>query len=326
MKKSGKVLMIGAAVAAVSLFTVTALASTPNTAGYDAFKEVLKANHMTEDAIESATLNGSFTAAVNGEAVLTVDGTAKMLESGDAQRVSGDFDLTIDGIERSGSVYAGNDDTLYLVDRTHDLHYQVINADPEDEYEQEWNSREVGNAEHRSMTKAEEALLDYLVGDLKNEFAVERHADGSKTITVDVSKDEIPLPLRLMMDVASADDRNEHANDRTPETTEEWERIKQFPFFQGFEEIDLEQRLPELTDDVAIERVKLQLTVDSNNELQRVAVELDVSGKDEAGDTHRVEIEGAGEIIGINATTPDVYDPSGKSIEIIDADAFDDRD
>ncbi|MNY57540.1 hypothetical protein D3C86_1937620 [compost metagenome] len=50
-----------------------------------------------------------------------------------------------------------------------------------------------------------------------------------------------------------------------------------------------------------------------------------MSGKDEAGVIHRVKMEGAGGISGINATTPDVYNPAGKSIEIIDAEAFEGR-
>lgn len=44
MTKKSKVLMIGAVVAAVSIFSVTALASSPNTTGYEAFKELMKAN------------------------------------------------------------------------------------------------------------------------------------------------------------------------------------------------------------------------------------------------------------------------------------------
>ena len=53
--------------------------------------------------------------------------------------------------------------------------------------------------------------------------------------------------------------------------------------------------------------------------------ELEVTGKDEAGVAHTVEIEGEGDVSGVNATTPDAYDPAGRTIETIDAAAFDDR-
>ncbi len=320
MNKKSKVLTIGAAVAAVSLFTVTALASTPNTAGYEAFKEVLKANHSAAP-IDSATLNGSFAITADGESILTANGTTKVRGTDDMHRVSSDFDITLAGVQRSASVYAGDENSIYIVDRTNDLHYQVINLDDKNddaEREREW---ERGNGQ--PMTQAEEALLDYMVGDLKNEFSVTHHADGSKTIAVDVSKEEIPLPLRLLMDAASAEDRSE---EQVPEPeAAEWERLKQFPFFQGLDELNLEERLPELKDDVAIERVYLQLTVDRNNALQRVEGELEVAGKDEAGVSRRVEIQGAGEVGALNATTPEIYDPSERNVEQIDAAAFDDR-
>ncbi|MCR2805443.1 hypothetical protein [Paenibacillus soyae] len=321
MKKKSKFIMIGSAVGAMTLFTATAFAYSPNTEGYDAFKAVLKANHASGDTIESATVGGNFSITVDGETVLKADGSGKMGEVGGMENVSGDLDFTLMGVERQASLYSSGDDKVYLVDRTHDLHYQVINVDDEHTGEHhDWSEEEF---QDRPMNKAEEALLDFLVGDLKDNFSVANQADGSKTITVDISKEDIPLPVRLLMDAASAEERVGRAH--APEAHAEWEQLKQLPFFQGLEGIDLEEQLPELTEDVAIEHVRLQMTVDANNEVQGVQGELEVSGKDEAGVTHRVEIEGAGEVSGINATTPEAYDPAGKSVEIIDAATFDDR-
>lgn len=322
MKKKSKVkvLMISAAVAAVSLFTVTAYASTSSTPGYDAFKEVLKANHMSGQTIESATINGDITVTVDGKTVLKADGTTKMKEAGDEHRISSDFDLTLMGVERSGSLYSSDEDKVYLVDRTHDLHYQVINVDDEHDNHHDWTD---DDSKHRPMNRAEEALLDFVVGDLKDEFSVTNHTDGSKTITVDISKEEVPLPVRLLMNVVSAVDNNERTH--AEEIPAELERIKNLPFFQGLERANFEEQLPKLTEDVEIERVLLQLTVDANDKVKSVEGEFEVSGKDEAGVPHRVTIGGGGDLSGINATMPDVYDPSGKAIEIIDAATLDDR-
>ncbi|WP_261300541.1 hypothetical protein [Paenibacillus andongensis] len=98
-----------------------ALASSPNTAG----------NPMSGEMIESATVKGNFTVTVDGEAVLYVDGTAKVEDAGEKHSMNSDFDFTLIGVERSGSVYSGDDEKVYLVDRTNDLHYQVINLDDE---------------------------------------------------------------------------------------------------------------------------------------------------------------------------------------------------
>lgn len=322
MKKKSKIIMIGAALAAMTLFTATAFAYTPNTEGYDAFKAVLKSNPTSGAAIESSTVNGNFSVTVDGKTVLKADGLAKMGEAGGEHNVSGDLGFTLMGIERNASLYSNGDDKVYLVDRTHDLHYQVINLNDEHAGEyREWSGEE--DFQDRPMNKAEEALLDFMVGDLKDNFSVANQADGSKTITVDISKEDIPLPIRLLMDAASAEERVGRAH--APAAHTEWEQIRQLPFFQGIEGIDLEAQLPELTEDVAIEHVRLQMTVDANNEVQGVQGELEVSGKDEAGVTHRVEMEGAGDLSGFNATTPDAYDPAGKSVEMIDAALLDDR-
>jgi len=324
MKKS-KVLMIGAAVAAIAVFTTTAFATTSKTAGYDAFKEVLKANYMSGQTIESATVGGNYTITLDGETVLTADGAMKVRDAGDSHNMSSDFGFTLKGVERSGSLYSSGDDSIYLVDRTHDLHYQVVNL--EDDHagrHHEWMGKE--GFQERTMNKAEEVLLDFLVGGLKDNFSVSEHAGGSKTITIDVKKNDIPLPLRLLIDVASAERKHsKYERTHSPKASAEWERMKQLPFFQGLEEIDLEDQLPKLTKDVAIEQVKLQLTVDANNKIQVVQGMFEVRGKDEAGVAHRVHMEGKGEFSDINATTPDVYDPAGKSIEIIDATTFVDR-
>ncbi len=319
MKKKNRWLMIGAVVAAVSMFSVAALATTPNATGYDALIEVLKANHTSGSTVESATVNGSFTVKVDGETLLKANGTTKV---GEAGAVSNDFELTLMGIERSGSMYSNNDEEVYFVDETNDLHYQVINLDNEHASKRHERPGEA-DFHNRPMNKAEEALLDFVVGDLKENFSVTNHADSSKTITLDVSKEEIPLPLRLLVDASSSVDKPERAH--APEVSAEWERMKQFPFFQGFEEANFAEQLPKLKDDVAIEYVRLQLTVDANNELQGVQGELAVSGKDEAGAAHYVEMKGEVGFNGINATTPDVYDSANKSIEIIDASAFDNR-
>ncbi|MFC4302007.1 hypothetical protein [Cohnella boryungensis] len=323
MKKRNQWLMIGGTVAAVTLFTATAFAYTPNTEGYNAFKEVLKANQLSGNAIESTTMNGNFTVTVDGKSVLAAEGKAKVEDAEDGHIVSSDFDFTLMGVARSGSLYSNGDESIYMVDRTHDLNYQVINIDEGNAGKHRmWSHQD--DSHDRSMSKAEEVFLDFIVGDLKNNFSVANHADGSKTITADIDEKDIPLPIRLLMDVAESKDRAERKH--TGEVPAEWERIKQLPFFQGLKDINFEEQMPKLTKDFAIEHVKLQFTVDANNELQNVQGELELSGKDEAGVAHTVEIEGAGDVSGINATMPDVYDPAGKNIEIIDAATFENRD
>lgn len=322
MKKRNQWLMVGGAAAAVTLFTATAFAYTPNTEGYNAFKEVLKANQSSGKALESATMNGNFTVSVDGNSVLTADGTAKVADAEGGHIASSDFNFTLMGVERSGSLYNNGDESIYMVDRTHDLNYKVINTDEENAGKhRKWHDK--GDSQGRSMSKAEEVLLDFIVGDLKNNFSVTNHADGSKTITADIEEKDIPLPIRLLMDVAESSDRMERKH--AEEVPAEWERIKELPFFQGLSDINFEEQIPELTEDFTIEHVVLQFTVNADKELQSVQGELEVSGKDEAGIAHTVEIEGAGDVSGINATTPDAYDPAGKNIEIIDAATFNDR-
>lgn len=322
MKKRNQWLMIGGAAAAVTLFTATAFAYTPNTEGYNAFKDVLKANYLSGTTTDSATIKGNFTVTADGKTVLNANGTTKVADSDTGHAMSSNFDFTLMGVERSGSLYSNGDDSVYMVDRTNGLDYQVIHPDEKDGWKHRERAKKDDSRGH-TMSKAEEVLIDFLVGDLKNNFSVTNHADGSKTITADIDEKDIPLPIRLLMDVAESRDGMDRKHDK--EAPEHWERIKQLPFFQGLSDINFEEQLPKLTEDFTIEHVKLQFTVDADNELKSVQGELEVSGKDEAGVAHTVEIEGVGDISGTNATTPDAYDPTGKKIEVIDTATFEDR-
>jgi hypothetical protein len=301
--------MVSALVLAISLFTATAFASGSGTEGYDAFKDVIRKGGAHDEQRNNATVTGGFTIEVNGEQVKSMSGTAKYNHQDESHAYSGEFDLNVQGIERSARMY-GNGETVYWEDRTHGLFYQVIHNGHSDEQE---------DGKHDSswqLGKTEEAFLDLLMGDLKQQFTLVRLNNGSATITFDADRADLPLPLQMMAGVAFNKGVNE---ENLADEDKEWSFTKDIPFFQGVDgAFSFQQNLPKLTDDIAIDRMWVQMTVDAESQVTALSVEWFLSGKDAEGVAHNIRVAGTAEMIDINATVPDAFDPAGKTIELIE--------
>jgi hypothetical protein len=99
----------------------------------------------------------------------------------------------------------------------------------------------------------------------------------------------------------------------------EWSFTKDIPFFQGLDgAFSFQQNLPKLTDDIAIDRMWVQMTVDAGSQVTGLSVEWLLSGKDAEGVAHNIRLAGTAKMIDINATVPDAFDPVGKTIELIE--------
>jgi nitrogenase molybdenum-iron protein alpha/beta subunit len=79
--------------------------------------------------------------------------------------------------------------------------------------------------------------------------------------------------------------------------------------------------LPKLTQDVRIEEIKLDATIDANNYFENKTAEIRVTGKDEAGAPHSVVVRAEVDLTGINATKADSVDLTGKKVEAIEREA-----
>ena len=174
-------------IAAVALFTATAFASAPSNEGYEALKQIMKDSKSTE-AFDSASFDGSFQVSDNGKVIAEFTGKVKGNHEG--KEASGNVRISLMGKAQDLSIYKSSE-TAYLVDENNVKYYQFVNMKEKTNREHEYYSREDYSGGQR-MGNTEEALIDYLMGDLKSQFELSQNADGSKTITLDLDRNEIP--------------------------------------------------------------------------------------------------------------------------------------
>ncbi len=317
--KNKKVRVGIVALAAVTVFTATAFASasTYNNGGYEAFKEIIKSSHQTKH-LSSNSFNGTFQISDNGKVIAEMTGDIK--ENHESKEANGNVEIKLMGKEQDLAFFK-NGETSYLVDETNDKYYQFINLDQESFHKNKKINRE-DNVEKHPIGKTEEAFLDYLMGDLKSQFELTQNADGTKSITVDLNENEIPVPMNLLFGMAAENKghcRNSDSEDGMNSTQKEL-MMEKMPFIKEFSE--LEKDMPELKQDVKLTGLFLKLNVDENNQIKSFNVKAYATGKDANGTAHEVSILGSLSINDMDSTTIETFITDGKNIEIIDAEDF----
>ena len=303
--------MVIALVAAFSLLTVTAFASAPTYEGYEAFKELAKNHEDQEIEHENATVKGSLKVIDNGETVLDLVTTLKV----EGEEVgSGSVTLTANGVSKELNVFA-QDEKVYIFDELEQTYYVADKdameaSDVEYDYE-DYEEFERGTR-HEEMTSAQEELMDFIMGDLKDDFEVDHNADGSQTITFELTKEEIPMLLNLAVSAADGHDRRADEYDEySPDAT----LLAKYPILNDF--VGMENNTPEITDNVELEYMKVTVTTDDEN-FGKVAFDFIVSGDDEVGEAHTIQVQGEFEVSEIGTTSADTPELDGKELIEID--------
>jgi hypothetical protein len=305
--------------AAVTLFTATAIASasTYNNGGYEALKEIMKSSHETEH-FSNASFDGTFQMMDNGKVIAEMTGEVKGNQEG--KEASGNVQLKLMGKEQDLSFYK-NGEASYMVDQTNAKYYQLINMTQDTDKKHKAINREEGMGEQH-MGKTGEAFMDYLMGDLKSQFELTQNTDGTKSITVDLDENEIPVPMNLLVGIAAenkGDCRNSDLENGMNSAQKEL-MMEKMPFFKEFSE--LEKDMPKLKQDVKLTGLILKLNVDENNQVQSFDVKFDTTGKDTNGEYHEISYLGSLNVKDKNSTSVDIFSPDGKNIETIDAEEF----
>ncbi len=303
--------------AAVTLFTATALAGTTENEGYTALKEIMKDSKRTE-ALTSASFNGSFQVSDNGKIITAF--TGKVNANRPDEQSSGNVQIDLNGKKQELSFFQ-KDEEVYLSDNTNTKYYKLENAERGyDKRHDEYNSKEYSG--HDEMGATEEALLDLFVGDLKSQFELRKNGDGSRTITIDLDKNEIPAAFNLITAAAVSNEDQESGHDKSKMSDEEKKLlVEKLPFMKELIEAD-EDLLPVLKQNVKITTLLVKFNVDSENQLKSFETKLSISGSDAKGVYHELAFQGEVTISDINNTKVEQFDQNGKNIEIINAEDF----
>jgi hypothetical protein len=305
--------------AAVTVFTATAFASnsTYNDGGYEALKQIMKNSHETKH-LSSTSLDGTFQISDNGKVIAKMTGDVK--ENLEGKQASGNVQIKLMDKEQDLSFFR-NGDASFIVDETNDKYYQLTNMAKDTHEKHKVINREEGVGEQH-MGKTGEALMDYLMGDLKSQFVLGQNTDGTKSIAVDLNENEIPVPVNLLVGIAAENNRdfNNMESEDDMDLAQKELLMAKMPFLKEFYE--LRKDMPMLMQDVKITGISMKLNVGQDDQIKAFDVKISTTGKDATGTYHEVSFLGSSTINAVNNVSVDTFSPDGKNIETIDAKDF----
>lgn len=252
MKK--RTLTLIAVLAAISMLSFAVFAGNDTYAGYEGFKDLLR----NEQETQVGSGYGTIQITDNDEVILTVSG--QFTGNHEAETGYGQFTIDSDVLTKTLEVY-GQEDTMYLVDGNN-----VYTSTHEATREFEKETCDVETFDSKS-----EAILDILMGDLKDDFSLE-----GENIVFELTKEEMPALLNLMTS-GDMDTHDEMSSD---------EYIN-YPLFNELKA--LKEIMPELVE-TEIEYVKIILKVE-NDTILGTEMTLEFTGLDAQNQQHNVEVK-----------------------------------
>jgi len=308
-------LIIISLVAAFTLLAVTAFASAPDYAGYEAFK-TLASNHGDKNFSEeeNATLKGSITVTDNGVTLVDLDAFIKA--DGPNESFSGTFTIEADGTSKEVEVF-GADEVVYVFDDVNNEFYKVNKSNEYSEMNDDGMRRFGRNEE---INPAQEELLDFIMGELKNDFESVNNSDGSKTIKFELTKDEMPMLLNLMFSAMDHDKAGMQGGSEALDA----ETLAKYPLLSDLSNIKVD--MPEITENMELDYIKFAVTTDTNDDFQAVEFSFIVTGDDEQGFSHTQQIDGNFAATEVGSTVVDTPDLEGKEIIEVDTEDFHNED
>lgn len=301
--------------AAVTVFTATAFAAGTGNEGYETLKQIMKDSRVKE-TLTSASVDGTFSISDNGKIITELNGRVKADHEG--KESSGNVQISLNGKKQELSFFH-NDKEVYLTDETNTKYYKLVNLE-HDTYGKNMEYNKEDYAGDRKMGAAEENLLDYLAGDLKSQIELSRNIDGSKTVTMDLNQNEIPMPLNLLTAVAVGNkEMDSGRNDRAEiDQVQKQLLIEKLPFLKDYLDID-NNLIPVLKENVKLSALVLKVNVDRDNQIKSFEARVSITGNDAGGVYHDITLQGSAAVSDINKTSVDKFNMDGKNVESINA-------
>jgi hypothetical protein len=298
-----KLALIGTGVTVGTFLLITsAYAGMAENSGYESYKTAIK----TTVSAKSMTQAIAVTVQDNGKSLVGVNATVK--RNKDSQAVSADVKIKGGDTEQTLNVYNAAGKTVL---KTGDSEaYKVLEGKAGSAHRQGMGrpDKELGGQED-AFHKEAENLIDALVGNLKQYVTEAPAANGAKEIRISLSGSQIPTAVNALgsfLVKKASYDHIQGGNDKALKA----------PFGTDFSA--LKQAMPKLSQDVAITKVDLQATVDGSGYIANQKANLSIEGKDGSGVAHTVVVSIDLGLSGVNATTPDSIDLTGKTVEVVD--------
>jgi hypothetical protein len=290
-----KLALMGVGVAVGSMLLITsAYAGIGDAPGYNAYKSAVKS---TVD-IQNVTRNIDVSVVDNGASLLDVKSTLKSAGTEEP----GSANVEIKGGTTTQSIQFFNQNGQKIVKTSGSDAYQIVDSKNRGK---DGNKNEDHNGQNDAVMKQEmENIVDALVGNLKD-YVTLNDTNGVKDIHFQLSGSQIPAVVNTVGSLFVKQGAN--AKVHSPKASETF----------GLDVATLRDSLPKLTQDIKIETVAMNASVDADNHITNQAGELHVSGKDAQGTAHEVVVNLNIGLSNFNTTTPDTIDLTGKKVETV---------
>lgn len=261
-----------------ALLSVTVVASASGASGYETYKSAAKNLVVTSNA----TISTSFEVKDNGTSDISGTGVEKL-----------------DGTNNSSITNIKIGDVTKETE-TSRIDGKTIVKDGENYYSRDGKVNEKNNRMEKkfdassSRAKLGEMVLDTLVGDVKNQFVV----DGD-TISVNLEGSQIPELAKLAISATAEEQNNKKANNKVEAGKD------------GLKEAL--NSIPNLKN-IDVKSLSMTAKVDGNT-LTDNSFKIVITGDDESGVSHEVEVSVDAAISAVNSTKADSIDTTGKQVQ-----------
>ena len=277
------------------MLVATAFASSSGTTGYEAYKSALKATSEAK----------SFTANMSVE----VKDNDKLLGAADVLMKAGNLDTQT--VSLKGTIKADsqekNFETYQQIGRSviktsdSDIYYVSSN----DLRDQRTNSYDINR--DPNAIKAGEAVVDAMVGNLKDYFTVSGKTDGGSTVDFRITGSQIPAVVNAVTSICAKE------KSTGAEQAINYTGAGMPPFMEG-----LHVTAPKLTEDVRVDEISVQAEIDESGVITSQTIFAAVSGKDADGNLHQVSVNIDMAISGLGSTAADSINLEGKQTQTVD--------
>jgi hypothetical protein len=247
-----KKLLVGIGISgAIMLGSVYSISA--NTSGYDLYKSAIKKTHTAN----SATMSMSFNLEDNEKAIFTMDSLYKGDIKNQVSVIS--TKLTNESDQSNMEMYK-QDGSWFVKKVGTDIVYKM----------------EMNSPHHKNTSELKddvENLIDVMTKNLQQQITVSDENSGTHTIELDLTGKEIPLTANalstLMIKHAAMIQDNQD---------------------QKGAEFHIKPTLPELDHDISVKQIKLVAKVNKDNYLDQQTIKVVVTGKDNLGKSHELEL------------------------------------
>ncbi|CAM2914334.1 hypothetical protein PASE110613_07255 [Paenibacillus sediminis] len=292
MKKKLAMMGVGA-VAGSMLLMSSVYAGVGEAPGYNAYKSAIK----NTAAVKNVTERMNLSIEDNGKVLLQVNSTGKTNK--EAHTGSADITLKGEATEQSFQIYHQEDKTIIKTDLSDT--YQIIEPD---KAERDMLKKHKDHIEQfdPAMAKDMENVIDELAGNLKN-YVTLKEESKTKEVEMHLTGTQIPAVANAIGSLFIKASGRDHGEEMNLSST------------LGVNVNNIKDSLPKLTDDIKIDSVNLDATVNADNRITNQTAAIEISGKDRGGTAHHVIVKVDLGLSEFNNTTPDTVNLTGKKVE-----------